>query len=118
MLLNASPDSLVMQFYTRKRQLIDTYTIHQALSTTPMLYPVTPNPFQDVTRVEFSLPTDAVVQVRILNTLGKEVTTLHQGLVKAGRHRLEWQRNALPAGIYYVQLVGSDLSLVTRAVAY
>jgi hypothetical protein len=118
MLFNASPDSLVMQFFTRKRQLIDTYTIHQALSTTPTLYPITPNPFHDVTRVEFSLPTDAVVRVRILNTLGKEVTTLHQGPVKAGRHRLEWQRNGLPAGIYYVQLLGSDLSLVTRAVAY
>jgi hypothetical protein len=118
MLFSASPDSLVMQFFTRKRVLIDTYTLHQVVSPIPALYPVSPNPFQSATRVEFSVPTTAVVQVRVLNTLGKEVAILHQGMVKAGLNRFEWQRHSLPAGIYYVQLLGNNLSLVARAVAY
>ncbi|QNP51364.1 metallophosphoesterase [Hymenobacter qilianensis] len=118
MLLNATPDSLVFQFFNRRQELKDTYVLRPAPLTTPTLFPVSPNPFQDATQIEFSLPSAAEVQVKILNTLGQEVTTLHRGVVKAGRRRLTWQRNALPAGVYYVQLVGSNFSLITRAIAY
>jgi hypothetical protein len=118
MLLNATPDSMVLQFFTRKQELKDTYVLRPAPITAPTLYPVSPNPFQNATQIEFSLPSPAEVQVRILNMLGQEVATLQKGMVKAGRHRLVWQRNDLPAGVYYVQLLGSNFSPVSRAVAY
>ncbi|OUJ71894.1 metallophosphoesterase [Hymenobacter crusticola] len=117
MLINANPDSLALQFYTRKHVLIDTYVLHRPLSTTPKLYPVGPNPFQEEAMIEFSVPTQMAVQLRILNTLGQEVAALHQGTVKVGWHRFTWQRNSLPAGIYYVQLVGNGFSQVMRVVA-
>jgi tartrate-resistant acid phosphatase type 5 len=116
MLLNATPDSLRMQFFTRRQVLVDTYVLHRPLSTQPTLYPLTPNPFQESTTVEFSLPSPASVQLRILNTLGQEVATLQQGELGAGWHRITWQRNGLAAGLYYVQLVGSNFSQVTRAI--
>ncbi len=114
MLLTASPDSLTMQFFTRKQTLIDTYVLHQKVSPTPLLYPVSPNPFQDETLVEFTLPAAAVVQLRVLNSLGQVVATLRQGLAVAGQHRLQWQRGGLVAGLYYLQLQGSGFSQVTK----
>lgn len=118
MLLNASPDSMVLQFFSRRRELIDTHVLHQPLSQEPTLYPISPNPFQQSTRVEFSLPRVMQVRVRIINILGQEVADLHQGMLRAGRHQLLWQRDELTAGLYFVQLVGSNFSLITRAVAF
>jgi len=117
MLLNATPDSLSLKFFTRRQVLIETYVLHRKLSPTPKLYPVAPNPIQEATMVEFSVASPAIVELRVLSTLGQEVLTLHKGLVKAGWHRYTWTRNGLPAGVYYVQLLSKDFSQVTRAVA-
>jgi tartrate-resistant acid phosphatase type 5 len=117
MLIEATPDSMTLQFYTRRRVLVDTYVLHQALSAAPKLYPVRPNPFQDATTIDLSLPSLATVELRVLNALGQEVTRLHQGPLAGGWHRFVWERQALPPGLYYVQLLGSDFAQVTRAVA-
>ncbi|HEX8424698.1 metallophosphoesterase [Hymenobacter sp.] len=115
MLLQATPDSLTLQFYNRRRVLQDSYVLHQALSPVPKLYPISPNPFEDATRVAFSLPAPAKVEVRVYNSLGQEVTTLYQGLLQAGQHQITWRRKALPAGLYYVQLHAGSFTQTTRA---
>jgi len=115
MLLDASPDSLSLRFFTRRQVLVDTYVLRKELSATPKLYPVSPNPFQETTRVEFSLPTAAPVQLRVLNALGQEVAVLQQGPARAGWHQVQWARNGLSAGLYYLQLQCPDFSQVTKA---
>ena len=115
LLLHATPDSLTFQFFTRQQVLIDTYVLHQKLSPAPKLYPLTPNPFRESALVEFSLPGAAQVQLRVLNALGQQVATLHQGPTPAGWHRVQWARNGLAAGLYYVQLQGSGFSQVVKA---
>ncbi|HET9505777.1 MAG TPA: metallophosphoesterase [Hymenobacter sp.] len=114
LLLDATPDSLSLRFFTRQRVLIDSYVLRQQLSTAPRLYPVVPNPLREAARVEFSLPTAAAVQVRVLNVLGQVVATLYQGTASRGWHQLHWARNGLPAGMYYVQLQGNGLSQVEK----
>jgi len=116
MLINATPDSLALQFFTRKHVLVDSYVLHRAISVVPKLYPISPNPVEEATMVEFSVPNPMAVQLRVLNSLGQEVVSLHQGLANTGWHRLTWQRNALPAGLYYVQLVGKGFSQVMQAI--
>jgi hypothetical protein len=117
MLLNATPDSLSLQFFSRRQVLVHSYVLRRPLRTEPTLYPVSPNPLQGDALVEFSVPTPATVQLRVLNTLGQEVITLHQGLVDAGWHRFTLPHNALAAGLYYVQLSGPNFSQVMRVVA-
>jgi tartrate-resistant acid phosphatase type 5 len=114
LLLDATPDSLSLRFFTRQRVLIDAYVLHQRLSPSPKLYPVVPNPFRESAMVEFSLPSAATVQVRVLNVLGQQVATLHQGVKAAGWHQVQWARNGLPAGLYYVQLQGTGFSQVVK----
>jgi tartrate-resistant acid phosphatase type 5 len=117
MLLNATPDSLALQFFTRRQVLVHTYVLHRPLRPTPTLYPVSPNPLQGDALIEFSVPAPTTVHLRVLNTLGQEVTTLHQGLVRAGWHRFTLPQHSLAAGLYYVQLLGTNFSQVTRVVA-
>ncbi|WP_375434891.1 metallophosphoesterase [uncultured Hymenobacter sp.] len=116
MLLQATPDSLTLQFYTRRRVLQDTYVLHHPLSPVPNLYPIMPNPFEDATRVAFSLPSPARVDLRVYNALGQEVTSLYQGVLQAGQHQLTWRRNTLSAGLYYVQLQTNNFTQTMRAV--
>ncbi|MGI4967704.1 MAG: metallophosphoesterase [Janthinobacterium lividum] len=113
--LEATPDSLTMQFFTRQQVLVDSYVLHQQLSPVPKLYPISPNPFQSTTLVAFSLPNAAVVHLRVLNMLGQEVVTLHQGAAVAGWNKVQWSRNSLPTGLYYVQLRGPGFSQVVKA---
>jgi tartrate-resistant acid phosphatase type 5 len=115
LLLDATPDSLTLQFYTRRQVLVDSYVLRQPLSLAPRLYPVIPNPFREAALVEFSLPSPAAVQLRVLNVLGQEVATLYQGTAPAGWQRVPWARNGLAAGLYYVQLRGTGFSQVTKA---
>jgi len=115
LLLNATPDSLTFQFFTRQQVLIDTYVLRQPLSPAPKLYPISPNPFREAALVEFSVPSAMAMRLRVLNTLGQEVATLHQGVATAGWHRVQWARNGLAAGLYYVQLQGNGFSQVVKA---
>ncbi|MGI4760256.1 MAG: metallophosphoesterase [Janthinobacterium lividum] len=116
LLLEASPDSLSLRFYTRQQVLVDTYVLRKELSPTAKLYPVSPNPFQESTLVEFSLPAAAAVQLRVLNSLGQAIAVLREGPAKAGWHQLRWERHGLPTGLYYLQLQGPDISQVTKVV--
>lgn len=113
--LTATADSLALQFITRNQVLVDSYVLHHPISADALLYPVNPNPFTESTAVTFSLPRQTTVQLRVLNSVGQEVTSLFEGVLTAGWHQVNWDRNALPAGLYYVQLLGADHSLVTRA---
>jgi tartrate-resistant acid phosphatase type 5 len=114
LLLEASHDSLSLQFFTRQHVLIDSYVLRQKLGAAPRLYPVSPNPFQESTLVEYALPAATTVQLHVLNSLGQEITVLQQGPVSAGFHQLRWARGGLPAGLYYLRLQGSGFSQVTK----
>jgi hypothetical protein len=114
LLLDATPDSLSLRFFTRQKVLVDAYVLHQKLSPAPKLYPVAPNPFQESALVEFSLPSAAAVQVRVLNVLGQQVATLHQGVAAAGWHQVPWARNGLAPGLYYVQMLSGGSSQVVK----
>lgn len=114
MLITANTDSLVFQFYTRRRALVDTYVVHPKLSNVPKLFPVSPNPVEENAKILFSLPAPAVVQLRVLNSLGQEVARPYDGPATAGWHQLTWPRSGLPAGTYYLQLLGAGKPQVSR----
>jgi len=68
-----------------------------------------PNPFNPTTTIEFSLPTDRNVEIKVYNTLGVEVSSVLNGYRKAGLHKIEFNANKLASGIYYYKIIsGSD----------
>lgn len=115
---DASADSLRLRFYTRTGQLIDSFTLRQGLSAEPELLAVYPTPFRETARVEFSLPANDEVSVRVLDAAGRQVAVLHQGPLRAGRHELQWARGALAAGTYFVQLRSGRYKPVMRTVVF
>ncbi|MCB9057287.1 MAG: T9SS type A sorting domain-containing protein [Calditrichae bacterium] len=54
-----------------------------------------PNPFNPATRIEYSLPHSAYVQLKIFNALGSEVATLTNKRQSPGTYVLEFDAGLL-----------------------
>jgi hypothetical protein len=68
-----------------------------------------PNPATGTARVDFALPQAAEVSLRVYDMLGRQVATLADGPLPAGRHQVTWDGAAggpvIPAGLYSIRLV-------------
>jgi tartrate-resistant acid phosphatase type 5 len=115
-LLEASADSLRLQFFTRAGQLIDRFTLRKGLSVAPALEDVHPTPVLDVARINFSIPAADVVQLRVLDAAGREIKKLLDGPVPAGHHEITWSRAGLAPGAYFLQLRTGPYAPVLRTV--
>jgi hypothetical protein len=72
-----------------------------------------PNPFNPSTTIRFGIPAHSDVSVKIYNTLGQQVMTLHEGRLAAGVHELTANFGNLSTGVYLYRVV-TDFSDVTR----
>jgi hypothetical protein len=64
-----------------------------------------PNPFNPETTIEFSIPQDGWVVLKVFNVLGQEVATLVDREMAAGvLHRAVFDASDLPSGIYFSRL--------------
>ncbi len=73
-----------------------------------LLMPNYPNPFNPSTTITFSVPNDQFVSLKVYNSLGQEVSTLVNGMVKAGTHNVNFNGINLMSGIYYYTLKAGD----------
>ncbi|MCX6269844.1 MAG: dockerin type I domain-containing protein [Bacteroidetes bacterium] len=60
-----------------------------------------PNPFSTNTVIQFTLPDDCKVNLKICNSLGQEISTLVQEPLAAGTHNILFEGGTLLSGIYY-----------------
>jgi hypothetical protein len=63
-----------------------------------------PNPFTSRTTLRFATPRDGNVTVKVYNVAGQLVSTLHDGVLEAGEHTLEFAPQHLAPGTYFVHL--------------
>jgi hypothetical protein len=70
-----------------------------------------PNPFNPSTKIEFSLPVEGNVTLKIFNLLGEEVRTLISNELKsAGKHSVTFDAGNLATGIYIYRLQTGNYS--------
>ena len=62
-----------------------------------------PNPFNPSTTIRYELPREAVVSLKIFNTLGQLVATLVDEKENAGYHQAQWNAN-VASDIYFYRL--------------
>ncbi len=63
-----------------------------------------PNPFNPVTNIKFQIPNEAFVKLTVFDILGREVTTLVNGKLKAGVYQADWNAANNPSGVYFYTL--------------
>ncbi len=69
-----------------------------------------PNPFNPSTTIEYQIPEDAVVDIKVYNLLGQEVRSLVEGYQSAGYHRVVFGAATLPSGVYFYRFNASAVS--------
>lgn len=59
-----------------------------------------PNPFNPTTNIQFSIPEQGFVSLKVYNTLGQEVATLVNEIKNVGTYRVDFDASRLSSGVY------------------
>ncbi len=86
------------------------------LPSTWNLYPAYPNPFNPSTTIRFDVANTSSVKLIVYDLLGREVTSLVDGNLTAGKHHRVLDLNASPSGIYFVKMDAENYSNVQKVV--
>jgi len=73
-----------------------------------------PNPFNPSTQIDFSLPQQSNVQLKVYNTLGQLVATLVNGNLSAGSHSVTFDARNLASGLYIYRLSAGNFTSVKK----
>lgn len=69
-----------------------------------------PNPFNPTTTIEFNLPEDALVTLKVYNVLGQEVATLlDKEFFYEGKDEVTFDAGKLASGIYFYRIVAEGV---------
>lgn len=75
-----------------------------------------PNPFNPVTVINYHLPVNSNVILKIYDSLGNEVSTLVNEFKEAGSYELTFNAESLSSGIYFYRLEAGEFSDVKKLV--
>ena len=74
-----------------------------------------PNPFNPTTLINFSIPRDEFVELKVFDVLGKEAQTLTNQKYSAGAHTVQFDASHLASGIYFYRLRAGE-NIATRKI--
>ncbi len=77
-----------------------------------------PNPFNPNTVIEYSIPTEEMVTLKVYNIIGQEVASLKNEVQKAGTYRVHFDgssaKGGLASGIYFYRLQAGNFNQVKK----
>jgi len=79
------------------------------------LYQNYPNPFNPSTSIEFFLPKQSLVNLKVYDLVGKEVATLvNNDLRKEGLHQVTFDGTNLSSGVYYYKITAGEFTDIRK----
>ena len=85
-------------------QLPDKFTLHQNY----------PNPFNASTIIDYELPEEAFVNIKLFNIQGEEIATLINNKKFAGLHHIKFNATNLSSGVYFYQIKAKNFSQIKK----
>ena len=80
------------------------------------LYQNFPNPFNPNTTINYSIPRETYVTIRLYDVLGNEILTLVDEIKQAGTYQLDLQTNNLTSGSYFYQMKAGEFLMTKKLV--
>jgi hypothetical protein len=75
-----------------------------------------PNPFNPNTTINYSLPKQSNVKIKVYNILGKEILTLVNENKPQGNYSVEFNANNLSSGVYFYILSTGQFTQVKKMI--
>jgi hypothetical protein len=69
-----------------------------------------PNPFNPVTTIQYQLPTDSKVSLRVYDVIGREIVVLVKEERPAGYHDVQWNAAGVASGVYFYRIEVAPLN--------
>jgi photosystem II stability/assembly factor-like uncharacterized protein len=69
-----------------------------------------PNPFNPSTNINYSIPKQSFVSIKVYNIIGQEVASLVNGVQEEGHHQIVFNAKNLSSGIYLMRLSAGILT--------
>lgn len=63
-----------------------------------------PNPFNGQLQIEYSLSNSGLVNLSIFDLAGRKVTSIQEGMLNTGYHKVSWNAVGLSSGVYILRL--------------
>ncbi|MFC1572616.1 T9SS type A sorting domain-containing protein [Candidatus Eisenbacteria bacterium] len=67
-----------------------------------------PNPFSASTTIHYGLSSPSKVSIEVYDLLGRKVATMIQGEQQAEEHRIIWNGEDYPSGVYFYRIQAND----------
>ena len=67
-----------------------------------------PNPFNPVTKINYAIPKQSVVTVKVFDMLGREVAVLVNEQKAAGYYSIDFDATALSSGVYIYKMKAGE----------
>lgn len=69
-----------------------------------------PNPFNPSTKINFSLPKEQNVIIKVYDAIGREVAVLINEKINAGTYSVDWNAADYPSGVYFYRMTTDGFS--------
>jgi hypothetical protein len=73
-----------------------------------------PNPFNPTTKIDYAIPQNGFVSLKVYDLLGRELSTLVNETKTAGKYSVDFNAGNLAAGIYFYKLTTANYSEVKK----
>jgi hypothetical protein len=67
-----------------------------------------PNPFNSTTVINFSIPEDGFVQLKVFDIMGEEIKTILNEYKSRGNYKVYFYADKLPSGVYIYQIISGS----------
>jgi len=75
-----------------------------------------PNPFNPSTTIKYAVPKSGLVNLKVYDIMGREVSELVNGFRSAGFYLVDFNAGKLSSGIYYYKLVSDNFTDVKKMI--
>ena len=75
-----------------------------------------PNPFSDLTTIQFQTSSNALVVMDVYDQTGRKVSTLINSKLPSGTHQVKFNGSTLPEGLYFYKLKVDNSSITKKMI--
>ena len=86
------------------------------IASEPLLNPVSPNPFNPIAQISYSVPEETHVRLVIYNIKGELIKILADEVVSSGEHIITWDSKDSSSGVYFCRFMAGEFSQTRKMI--